>query len=192
MPAKNEQPMPDMKTITTAAVVMGVLTLAPFAFGLVLCRNREKLNHPEVKDKIGALYFALDAKRKYVGTYSVIFLVRRSFFIAVTFLVYRMPQTQVDLMLYSTLGYICYISNMDFYETTSQRRIEIINECILIILCYHFVLFVNPVWPNEFRDKLGTSAIFFVSLLLGLNTLIIFWVNIIMIKSKCRIRKLKQ
>ena len=66
------------------------------------------------------------------------------------------------------------------------------NECILVILCYHFVLLVNPVWPNETRDQLGTSVIFFVCLLLGVNTLIIIWVNIMMIKSKCRIRKLKQ
>ena len=96
------------------------------------------------------------------------------------------------MMLYSTLGYICYISNMEFYETKSQRKIEMINEYILVILCYHFILLVNPVWSNELRDRLGTSVIFFVGLLLCLNTLIIMWVNIVMIKSKCRIRRLRQ
>jgi hypothetical protein len=91
IPETVEQPMPDSKTIITAAIIMGVLSLAPFIFALVLCRNRDQLNHTEVKNKIGAMYFALDAKRKYVGTYCVVFLVRRSFFIAVTFLLYDTP-----------------------------------------------------------------------------------------------------
>lgn len=87
-----------------------------------------------------------------MGTYSVIFLLRRSFFIAVTYVLYSYPSMQVECMLYSTLIYIVYISQMGFYETVSNRRIEIMNESILVALCYHFVIFADPSWDIDLYE----------------------------------------
>lgn len=66
------------------------------------------------------------------------------------------------------------------------------NEVILVGICYHFVLFANPIWEDDMRDQIGTSVVGFVLALLGVNTLIIIGVNIQTIKRKCHLRKLRK
>ena len=53
-----------------------------------------------------------------------------------------------------------------------------VNEVILVGICYHFVLFADPIWEDDMRDNIGTSVVGFVLTLLGINTLIIIGVNI--------------
>ncbi len=59
----------------------------------------------------------------------------------------------------------------------NQRRIEVMNEFFLMAICYHFVLFANPVWEQSLREKIGTSVIVFVCVLLGVNGVIMILVN---------------
>ena len=87
-----------------------ILNAAPFAFAWTLWKNRHKLKEPEVKLKIGALYELHDANRKYVGTYPVIFLLRRSFFVTITFTMVEHPSLQVHAFIVSALLYLCYIT----------------------------------------------------------------------------------
>ena len=89
---------------------------------------------------------------------------------------------------------MCYIASVRFHETTAQRRIEIINEFILMMLCAHYVAFTNPVfvWEKVTRDSLGTSIIVFVCTLLGVNTLVILGVNVMAVKAACRKRAAKK
>ena len=134
----------------------------------------------------------MNPEKPFVGTYSVIFLLRRSFFVLITFKLWEYPSMQVELMLYSTLLYVCYISSSSFHMTPIQRRFEIMNECILICVCYHFFLFANPIWSEEFREQLGTSVVSFVGLLLGINTLIILGVNTQLVCRKLYLNKLKK
>jgi len=127
-----------------------------------------------------------------VGTYPVIFLLRRSFFVAITFAMMFYPSLQVQLMIYSTLGYLCYISLQRFHESPLQRRTEMFNEMLLLCLCYHFVLFADEIWDDGERNFFGQSTIIFVCFLLGVNTLLILAINfkVITLKFKrCVARK---
>lgn len=65
--------------------MIGLLQISALFFAIVLWRNKDRLSAPPVKQKIGTLYFGLDAKKPRVGTYSVIYLCRRSLFIYMTF-----------------------------------------------------------------------------------------------------------
>ena len=66
------------------------------------------------------------------------------------------------------------------------------NECLLVCLCYHFVIFSNIEWSEDLRNSVGQSAIVFVIGLLAVNTLIILLVNFVMIKRKCRTMIIKR
>lgn len=165
-----------------------ILNLAPIIFGVVLWRNRANLSKPEIKAKIGSLYELHNSEKQYVGTYSIVFLVRRSFFVMMTFALYHHPGLQIELMLYSTLAYLCYISQMPFYNGPMQRRVEITNECLLVCLCYHFVIFADIVWGPEIVKAVGTSTTVFVCTLLGVNIMIIMWMNVYAIKLRCKRR----
>lgn len=63
------------------------------------------------------------------------------------------------------------------------------NECLLVCLCYHFVIFADSIWSRELRENVGTSTVVFVVSLLGINTLIITALNIKAISLKCKRRK---
>ena len=160
--------------------------MAPILFGVTLWRNRKNLTHIEVKQKIGAMYELHDATRDYVGTYSVVFLIRRSIFVMITYALHYYPGLQVQALIFTTLLFICYIANVRFHESTQQHRIEIVNELILVCLCYHFVLFADQMWEMSFRDHVGSSTVVFVMLLLGLNTVLILIINARLIKLKVK------
>ena len=161
-------------------------------FAWVLWCNRKQLGHKEVKDKIGAMYFALDPEKPYVGTYVIVYLFRRSLFVVVTFSLYYRPGLQVPSMLYMSLLQVSYISQMRYYESVSQRRIEIANECILMGIIYHFILLADPNLNLAMRDEVGNSTITFVSSLLAFNTLVIIVVTVKSILRKCYLSKLKK
>lgn len=67
-----------------------------------------------------------------------------------------------------------------------QYRVELLNELLLVCICYHFVLFANDVWDREFRDQIGLSTIIFICFLLGINVLLIFFVNVKLIYKKIK------
>ena len=174
------EPAKDATFKATAITVVLLCQLSPAFFGCVLWRNRNQLDKPQVKQKIGTLYFGFLPTRPYVGTYSVVFLVRRNCFILMTFLLLEHPGLQIQMMLGMTTLYMCYVVNVRFHESTAQRRIEVINEFLLAMLCTHYVAFTNPVfvWEKVSRDGLGTSIIVFVCTLLGVNTLVILTVSV--------------
>ena len=183
---------PESSTVTTGTIMMVILNFCPFFFAFVLWKYRGRLHLQRISTRISAMFFMMNPEKPYVGTYSVIFLLRRSFFVLITFTLWEHPSMQVELMLYSTLLYVCYIGCSNFHMTPIQRRFEIMNECILICICYHFVLFANPVWSADFREQLGISVVSFVGFLLAVNTLIIIWVNYQAICRKLYLNKLKK
>ena len=80
----------------------------------------------------------------------MVFLERRSLFILITFVGNKHPGMQVLSMMTLTLLYVCYIGHMHLHETSWLRRVETFNEGILLGICYHFILFADPVvWAQE-------------------------------------------
>ena len=103
-------------------------------FYFIIWRNKAYLEKKEVKEKIGSLYLGLNGSKSRVGTYSTVFLVRRSIFVTITFALFHLPELQVLLMLLMTLLYIAYIAHMYFYDVPSSKTLEIVNESIFVLL----------------------------------------------------------
>ena len=87
-----------------------------------------------------------------------------------------------------TLAHLGYISQMSFYESRALRRIEMLNECFLLALCYHFVLFTNYAAVEQNMKKvLGDSAVGCVIGLLVFNSILILAVNIQFIRLRIKL-----
>lgn len=90
---------------------------------------------------------------------------------------------------------MCYIANVRFHDSVMQQRTEMMNEMLLVFICYHFVLFADDVWDVEFREQVGLSAIVFIFILLGINAAVIVYLNIRLltckVMAKCAIRNAK-
>ena len=187
--ATREKPAKDKTFVLVASVFMSVLSLAPIVIAIILFRKRRELKEPATRQSIGALYEHFNASKSYVGTYSVVFLVRRSLFVLTSFALYRLPGWQVQVMLMMTVAYLCYISRQEFYQSPFQKRVEMANECLLVLLCLHFILFTDVViWEDSQGTmmSIGRSAIAIVVLLLCGNTSIIIAMNCKRIKLKIK------
>lgn len=134
----------------------------------------------------------MDSSKRWAGAYSVVFLLRRSLFVLITFVYYRGPSSQVQVMTTMTLVYICFLGHVRIHESRHLSRIEMLNEYILLCLSYHFIYFIDPAWSFDFKDRVGDSAVVFVSLILGINTVIIIAVNIASIRRKLHLRFLRK
>lgn len=51
-----------------------------------------------------------------------------------------------------TLLYIIYVGYAEFFETAGNKRLEIVNESIFVMIQYNFVLLHNLVWDEEARE----------------------------------------
>ncbi len=85
------KPPPTTTFMIIGITIILVLWLCPIVFGIILYKKQKTLDEPETKKKFGSLYELHDPKRPYVGTYVVVFLMRRSFFVGVTFLMFYHP-----------------------------------------------------------------------------------------------------
>ena len=85
------QPEKDTAFKITAWIILSLLTLLPVLFSCVLRRFRGTLDQPLVRQKIGALYDNFNPMKPKVGTYAIVFLIRRSLFVALTFCLFRNP-----------------------------------------------------------------------------------------------------
>ena len=132
---------------------------------------------------IGA-YFG--KKAIYPVSYGIVFLLRRSLFMCITFLLYDYPGIQIQVFIYSTILYIIYLNFHRIYDLPVDLFLENLNEVFFILALYHLVLFSNLVSEPTILDRIGSSMIACISLILALGTLIIIFVNI-----KTLFRKLK-
>ena len=80
-----------------AIIFLTMLTALPFIFGGVLWKNYENLNVLSVKQRIGSMYLGIRVVKLsiYALAYSLMFLIRRSFFVALTFGLKRFPGIQI-------------------------------------------------------------------------------------------------
>ena len=67
---------------------------------------------------------------------------------------------------------------MNFHDPSSSKTLELLNEGIFLLVCYHFVLFVNMLSTHEIKELVGTSAVVFTAFILVMNTSIIVIVSI--------------
>ena len=91
----------------------------------------------------------------YPVSYAIIFLLRRSLFIFITFYLYNFPGIQIQLFIYSSVLYIIYLNSHRIYELPVDLFLENLNEVFFILALYHLVLFSNLVYDPHILDKIG-------------------------------------
>jgi hypothetical protein len=74
--------------------------------------------------------------------------------------------------------YIVYILEVRPHTDRFQTRAEVLNEVLLILICYHFVLFTNLIQDEEMLVSVGYSLVAHLCLLLAVNIGIMFGINL--------------
>ena len=80
-----------------------------------------------IEQKIGTLYDGLRPVPN-VKINSLVFLMRRSMFVILTFYLFERPNLQVLSMMLMTLIYITIVSWANYYTSASAKTLEVMNE----------------------------------------------------------------
>jgi hypothetical protein len=169
-----------------------VLGSSPIIFSLVLKLNYNRLARPSVKRAIGTIYLSIKENTKVALAYSSIFMLRRLVFIALTFGISDQPGLQIIFFSYLNLAYIIYLGLVMPHDTVSMTSSELVNESILMMTCYHFILFAGLVYDVEAKTSIGWSLAAFVALLLVFNVAVILFANIRQFRAKFTLWKLRR
>ena len=138
-----------------------------------------------MRNKIGSMYVGvllIEGENNFGLTISVVFLLRRTLFVGITFGLLDYPGLQMLLFIVSSVFYLCYLSSFTIYASSFTYKLEYLNESIFLITCYHFLLFTNILGKDDpyTPELLGTSMIISMVLLLAITA-------IIMLSLSCKV-----
>ena len=169
------------------------LTMCPIFFAYVMCKNYKNLNRYSIQKKIGSMYLGiwLEELNVYSLTYSLVFLIRRSIFVVLTFALFSYPGIQIQVFIFSSLLYIIYLNSHRIYAENFTLQLENLNEFVFLTICYHLVLFTNLVSDPFILDKIGLSMIISTAMILGIGIIVIVFINIKTYARKLKLRNLK-
>ena len=103
-----------------------------------------------------------------------IFCYRRLILSLLTVLLPYYPYAQVQLITLSCIFVVIFYGYSNVYKTTKNTIVEFFNETTLLFCCYHMFCFTDFVDDPTVRYKIGFSLIFFTTVNLGINVLIMF------------------
>ena len=100
-----------------AIIILIGFILCPLLFIWVMYANSANLEKDSIQEKIGSMYLGvwLGGKIRYGLSLSIMFLARRSIFVAITFGLYEHPGLQIHLFIFTSLLYIIYLSSFHIY-----------------------------------------------------------------------------
>ena len=183
----------EIKSVNAAIsiIVFLVLLSMPVFFGILLHRNRDSLQTPELKAKIGSAYLGTRTADAYPRLYSSVFLVRRMVYAILTILCISNPNILIHVFLFTNLIYSLYLGLANPHDAPLGRRMEFINEIGLQLITYHLALF--PLAPTLDDEELaGWSMIGTIGLVFAVNLVIMLGVTIGGVRRKLYLRKLRK
>lgn len=123
--------------------------------------------------RFGTLYLGLNAFWGPVEWASFSFLLRRSCFVLLTYIMMSFPGIQVQIFCFMSVLYLIFVNHMNYYGTRLLINLENLNEFFFLLICYNFVLYCNLVLYQNVKDLIGKSLLLILGLMIIVNTVVI-------------------
>jgi len=183
----------------TSKVAFAALILYPFICWKAIYNNSEKLEEKSVQDRIGNLYSDLITRPDHQNknwnlSYYPIFLLRRVLFVGIPTFFFAWPWHQIQALIWSTSIYIIFYAGIKPHNSRGRSRIEIFNECMIMIGCYHLICFseFNLSSLTQYQTGYSYVAVFAIVLLVNLGVMVFKQLSGLSHKKKLKaIRKAK-
>jgi hypothetical protein len=87
---------------------------------------------------------------------------------------------------------VIYLGLVVPHTTNSMTNSELANESIMMFSCYHFILFTGVIDDPIVRTNIGWSLAAFIGLLLIFNVVVILSANMVELRRKYTLWKLRK
>ena len=111
-------------------------------------------------------------------SYSIVFLLRRTIFAVITFLLFDYPTMQILAFIMNIILYVIYLNSSRIYAERFSLYLENLNESFFLIVCYHILLFTNVLDDPILISNVGKSMLVGIGLILMTGMVVIMFVNI--------------
>lgn len=147
-----------------------LMVLIPIVSFITIERNRADLDKPEVRARISNLYSDIHLTRNQQTVwYYPVFMLRRVIFVAIPTFVYFIPTIQLQVLVFATSTYIMYYSGVRPHTDWKRFKLELFNEIVIMVMCYHLMLFTYFVVDDSTQFVMGYSYVFFLALVFVVN-----------------------
>lgn len=141
----NQDPQSSISSSLT--IIIGFqLILFPFWAGYFLIKNKKELYKKKITAKYQSLYLGIKTDSDAALLAPMFFLLRRVLFVLNATTQVGMPFIQVQILVFSNSLYIIFIGKARPHITRKSYRVELFNEFVTMIICYH--LFVFTQWAE--------------------------------------------
>jgi len=156
------------------ALILGGLVLAvPILTWLTLQKYRgllAELVELKQRQRIGTLYTGIHLFRGRTNLYFFpLFLTRRIVFVLIPSLMYAFPVFQLQLLLFTTLGYMAFYTSTRPHKDHSRVKQETFNDWMILVACYHMLTFSGFSLDPYATFSMGYSYVTFSVLTVSVN-----------------------
>ena len=165
---------------------------APFILMRSLSKRIAVLDNRAMMKRFGSVYEDLDLKRgRWIFLQPAFFLIRR---LILAFTVVMVPYliAQIYLVIAQSLISLLIVDYVHPFKDRSQRKMEIFNEVILVLVLYTMMCFTPWVQEVESKVRIGYLSCFFVATHFVVNLAIMLRGSLLGLSQRCKLRLAKK
>lgn len=131
----------------------------PILSCILLLRLKLRLEEPDIKERIEALYEKIDTSRSASSVFIVLFFLRR-FVYALSMVTLQSYQSlQISLLLLQSVLMLLYLLSVRPFNHGYLTNLEIFNEICVLACAYHLIAYTNFQPDPAIGYEAGTSMI---------------------------------
>ena len=176
-----------------SVMVLAVLGVIPLYFILVLIYYNERLDTPEMKNRIERMYQDIHLGRNYLTKfYYPIFLIRRFIFVIIPVLVPFYPIIQLLALIFLNLTFLALYVHVKPHIEQRKLRMEFLNEWMIHFVSLHLICFTGFILKVKIQYYIGYSFVISIFLVLVINLIYMIYNISRRIKSKNRKKRIQK
>lgn len=162
-----------------------LITCAPYIIYRYLKSNQHRFTEPIFRRRFGDTTNILNHRNPLATRYILIFCYRRFLFIIWIVFVEK-SYWQVLLSIYTVQFTLIALGPTEPFHSPAQRKLETFNELILLLWCYHMIIFTDFVPDPEIRYQAGYFLVYIVGFCLVVNLAYLHFPVFNSIYSRCK------
>lgn len=142
-----------------AAIAFGSFLVAvPLLYSIFLWYNSDEITSRAYKLRFEAMYEDIHNYRSKWSKYYIVFsMIRRMLYALIPALVYQYSYFRAQLLCFLSTFYVIVYATIRPHIFARRFRLEIFNECMIMIFNYHMLLWTDFCFDNEVQYAVGNS-----------------------------------
>lgn len=163
-----------------------------------MAKHREVLDTPEVRARIGNWYAGIkvsgdgEGGNRWAFLFYPFFILKRLLFVMLPFIFMGLEAQQLQCLLLCDIFYLIFYLKLNPHIERTMRRMELVNECLQLVVYYHMVLFSSFDTNAAAKFEFGYSFLVCLMCIMLVNVGVAAYESVVSARRKSRRAKAKE